>query len=265
MNKAWRYVIGLVLCAVAPILFVPTLYSLTSVGDCGDVGEQACPAGTATHIVVIMLASVLVVVGGILTMGTGIFLTVIVGGIEVLVYGHGTVAHIVGPSLIGFPVLLVVVGLIGARGNAKREAALEQFRARAVRVPGIVASITDTGVTINEDPKVALGIEYTREDGAPGRIERKQLVSRLNLPRVGDPVTVSYDPTGVEEAVFEFPDAAASAAEALATARTAGVTDAVPEPASGLIASLERLSALHREGALTDDEFASAKRRLLGA
>lgn len=265
MGKAWRYVIGLVLSAVAPILFVPTLYSLVHTGNCGDVGEQACPAGTGTHIAMIMLASVIVVVGGILTTGAGLFLTVIVGGIEVLVYGHGTVAYIVGPSLIGFPVLLVLVGLIGARGNAKRAAELEQFVARAVRVPGVVASITDTGVTINEDPRVVLGVEYTREDGAPGRIQRKQLVSRLNVPRVGDPVTVSYDPSGVEEAVFEFPDAAASAAEAVATARTSDVTDAVPEPASGLIASLERLSALHREGALTDDEFAGAKRLLLGA
>lgn len=260
MSKAWRYVIGLVLCAVAPILFVPTLYSLVQTGNCGDVGEQTCPAGTGTHIVVIMLASILVVAGAILTTGAGIFLTVIVGGIEVLVHGHGTVAYIVGPSLIGFPVLLVLVGLIGARGNARRAAELEQFMARAVQVPGIVASITDTGVTINEDPRVALGIEYTREDGAPGRIERKQLVSRLNLPRVGDRVTVRYDPTGVKEAVFEFPNTAEPSA-----AGNAGVTDAVPEPASGLIASLERLAVLHREGALTDDEFASAKRRLLGA
>lgn len=37
-----------------------------------------------------------------------------------------------------------------------------------------------------------------------------------------------------------------------------------PPSASSLVDELERLAALHRGGALTDDEFALAKRRLLG-
>ena len=40
--------------------------------------------------------------------------------------------------------------------------------------------------------------------------------------------------------------------------------DEVDGPGHSTVAGLERLVALHRGGALTDDEFASAKRRLLG-
>lgn len=267
--KSVRYVVGLVLSVVAPILFVPTLYTLTKVGNCGDVGEQVCPPGTATHVVLMVVSIILAVVGAILTLGFGLLFSAIAGGVEVLVKGSGTAAHITGPALIAGPVLLVVIGLIGSSASDKREAALEQFKARATRVPGAVILITDTGVSINDNPRVVLTVEYPDGDGAPVRIERKQVVSRLSLPRLGDPATVWYDPSGAQEAVFELVDASADPDAATTTADAdlgfAAVTDSVPEPATGLIASLERLSVLHREGALSDEEFAIAKRRLLGA
>ena len=56
------------------------------------------------------------------------------------------------------------------------------------------------------------------------------------------------------------------AAVAPAGARPAAVAvpAAVPAPAAGDASELERLAALHDGGKLTDEEFAAAKRRVLG-
>lgn len=264
MNKAVRYVVGLIACAVAPILFVPELYRLVQTGDCGGGGggggEQACPAGTATHVWVLVLAMLVLVVGAILTLGVGVLLSAVLGGVEVLADGSGTSAHILGPALIGVPILLAVLGVLATIGSNKRRAELAQFKARATQVPGTIVSITDTGVLINDDPRVEIAVQYPDGSGGTARIERKMVVSRVSLPRVGDPANVWYDPSGAQKPVFELADLAA----AHAAAGPGSVADATPEPVSGLTASLERLSALHREGALTDDEFTTAKRRLLG-
>ena len=39
----------------------------------------------------------------------------------------------------------------------------------------------------------------------------------------------------------------------------------VPEPGGDIVSRLERLAALHKAGALTDDEFAALKTKLLDA
>jgi hypothetical protein len=58
--------------------------------------------------------------------------------------------------------------------------------------------------------------------------------------------------------------AQAAAAQAAAAAPPAPVAPAPAAAGDDMIASLERLGALHSQGLLTDDEFGAAKAKLLG-
>jgi len=58
----------------------------------------------------------------------------------------------------------------------------------------IVLDISDTGITINGNPKVRLHLKVYPRDRAPFEATIKQVVSRVNIPRIGDRVQVKFDP-----------------------------------------------------------------------
>ena len=113
------------------------------------------------------------------------------------------------------------------------------------RAPAVVLDVQDTGMTVNNDPRVRVRLRVEPEGEPPFEVERKLLVSRLAIPRPGERLEAAYDPADREKLTF----------------RIAELTDDGP-PADRL-AQLERLARLHREGALTDDEFAAEKARVL--
>ena len=59
-----------------------------------------------------------------------------------------------------------------------------------------IVDISDTGVTINQDPVVAFVLEVHPEHGATFRANTRALVSRLDVPQVqpGHTVPVKYEP-----------------------------------------------------------------------
>jgi hypothetical protein len=253
--KVFRRVLGVVLTVAAGILVVTAILTFTHVGPCGDIGEQACPSGVTTAAGEIVGGIVLLVIGSIMTVGAGILIFLFVGGIYAWLravnggYGLMSSDGIVVVSFLAIPALLFLWGLgsviFGKGGNA----APDDFKKRAIRADGVIAEIADTGTTINDDPRVKLTIDYVRADGTTARIEHRQLVSRLAIPRPGERVTVWYDPDG-DRTELEYDPAAA-----------APIVDAA---GGGMVAELERLAVLHRDGALTAAEYARAKERLLG-
>jgi hypothetical protein len=60
---------------------------------------------------------------------------------------------------------------------------------------GTVTALRDTGTTINDNPQAAITITYSRADGTTAQVETTQVLSRLEIPRRGDPATVWYDPS----------------------------------------------------------------------
>lgn len=114
---------------------------------------------------------------------------------------------------------------------------------------GEILDIRDTGTRINDRPRFEFKIRVTPDDGgAPFEIKRKVTISRLWIPQVGDHLQIAYDPEDDDEVSLRRGDAPA-------TAPAAADDDPVDE--------LERLAALHASGALTDEEFAQAKARVL--
>jgi len=58
----------------------------------------------------------------------------------------------------------------------------------------VVASVTDTGQTVNMNPVVVVQMKVTPASGAPFDAVAQTMVSRIAVPRAGDTVKVKYNP-----------------------------------------------------------------------
>ena len=98
----------------------------------------------------------------------------------------------------GVLALLVVLWLVRSR-----------LRRRDLLVHGLpgqarVDSISDTGVTINNDPMIRLHVTITPQTGAPYQASESKVVSRLQMPAslVGQVLEVRIDPKNPQRFVF---------------------------------------------------------------
>ncbi len=99
-------------------------------------------------------------------------------------------------------------------GSKKKKILAEGIQARAV-----VINVQDTGVTINDNPRVKLTLQVQPEGEVPFEATKKTTVSRVSIPRVGDEYVVRYDPADTSE--VEFDTAAARQANASVEAQVA--------------------------------------------
>lgn len=77
--------------------------------------------------------------------------------------------------------------------RGKQEQAMNLV-ATGVKATGTLVSITDTGMTINDNPRVQLVMRIQPDDGSPAFDATKAVtVSRVAVPRVGDRFPVWYD------------------------------------------------------------------------
>ena len=129
-------------------------------------------------------------------------------GIAALIYSQTVPANLRTGE---FTIAAVCFGLLGlgfaigrgaVRAGAAQRKAIEaqiaeegRFMQRATMVAGTVTALTDTGVTINDNPEAAVTVTYARGDGTTAQLETVQVVPRLEIPRRGDPATVWYDPS----------------------------------------------------------------------
>ena len=71
----------------------------------------------------------------------------------------------------------------------------------AQRCTGVVERVEDSGITINDDPMAILTMTVTPPGGAPSYEAKPHvLVSRLDIPRRGDTLDVSCDPSNPQNA-----------------------------------------------------------------
>lgn len=137
----------------------------------------------------------------------------------------------------------------GIRGGRNAEIALTGVQAQATLV-----RVEDTGMTVNDSPRVRLVFTATPAAGPPVEIAITRTVSRVAIPRPGIVLAVAYDPDAPQERhTFEEDD--------LAAALAAGPP---PAPAADPVDALARLQTLHAAGGLTDAEFTEAKARIIG-
>lgn len=136
----------------------------------------------------IILTTAAMFLGGGWYVFHGMFLAV---GIGALVAG-GSFGQMFGGIFIATE-LIMGLSWYAFWGRFKTEApAAANLGARGT---GTVVSVTDTGMTINDNPRVQLVVRIQPENGAPAWDATKAVVvSRVAIPRAGDRMPVFYDP-----------------------------------------------------------------------
>ena len=159
--------------------------------------------------------------------------------------------------------------------KSKKKKAEELF-ASGQKGVGTVVSVQDTGMTVNDNPRVKMVFRVEPLDGSPAfDAQKTRTVSRIQIPRQGDRYPVWYDaedPSGTwAYAYVDDDNGRATMRELFGDVANSFVgmnAPAPPTPAAGqgqdVVEQLKQLADLHSQGILTDDEFAAQKAKILG-
>src|SRR3954447_894664 len=155
--------------------------------------------------------------------------------------------------------------------KSKRKQAEELFTTGA-KGSGTVVQVQDTGMTVNDNPRIKMTFRVEPLDGSPGfDTEKTTTVSRVQIPRQGDRYPVWYDPqdsskwayatiadeTGRETMRQLFGEVAETFVGMNAPA--------APAPqGQDTVEQIKQLADLRSQGILSDEEFAAEKAKLLG-
>jgi len=165
-------------------------------------------------------------------------------------------------------------------GHKKKQA--ENLMATGSKAVGTITGVVDTGMTINDNPRVKISFQIEPLDGSPAfAAEKKATVSRVQIPQPGqrypvwydpaDPQTFAYaiisDPSGRAQIAAMFGDAFGPNGEGVGqVAVAAPAAPAAAAPAGGdPLDQIKKLSELHAAGVLTDAEFDAQKAKLLAS
>ncbi|MFJ3958092.1 SHOCT domain-containing protein [Arthrobacter sp. NPDC090010] len=140
------------------------------------------------------------------------------------------------------------------------------FRQESVRVPGTVAeTLAMTAESNDAVSALVVKVHYEWPPGQPSDVvvaSRAPGIRRPEAPEKGDPAFVWIE----RDAGYSTSGAPASSAKArklVQISRAVRKEQAADGQKPGLAQELEALAALHRNGELSNEEFAAAKARLL--
>jgi hypothetical protein len=160
--------------------------------------------------------------------------------------------------------------------KSKRKKA-EELMATGSRGAGTVVMVQDTGMTVNDNPRIKMTFRVEPLDGSPAFDTTKTTtVSRVQIPRQGDRYPVWYDPQDTSSWMYAtiadesgretmrqlFGDVSSTFVGM--SAPDAPVAAAGQPQVQDTVEQLKQLADLHQQGLLTDDEFNSQKAKLLG-
>jgi hypothetical protein len=165
-------------------------------------------------------------------------------------------------------------------GKGKKEKAQRLFESGAKGV-GTVSHVQDTGMTINDNPRVKMLFRVEPLDHSPAfDAEKTTTVSRVQIPRAGDRYPVWYDrddpstwayatiadDNGRAQIRAAFGPVADTFAGMGGAAPVAVATAPAPAQAeSDPLDRLKKLSELRAAGVISDTEFELQKSKLLSA
>jgi hypothetical protein len=137
---------------------------------------------------------------------------------------------------------------------------------------GTVISVQDTGMTVNDNPRVKMVFRVEPVDGSPAfDAEKTKTVSRVQIPRQGERYPVWYD--HADASTWAFATIADDQGRATMRQMFGEVAEtfvgmnapAAPAPTGqDTVEQIKQLADLHAQGILTDEEFAAQKAKLLG-
>lgn len=273
-------VVGLLGCALTGY----ALFSILSSAGCvGSLDQKTCPVDGVFSSVWMLPVGIIAAVAGMLMGGgmlvfSGLFLAIGLGALAIGVLGLMPDMPIF-PWLFGgmfflsglFPFFLAI---FAKRSQAAKQVMAAELMRSGVKGVGTITDVSDTGITINNNPRIVITMRIEPNDGSsPVDRQKTVTVSRVQIPQVGarypawfdrnDPAKWMYgtdlDASQASAEVKEMFARAAAGGSYAGAAAAAAQSDTPDSP----VEELAQLTQLWKSGALTDSEFEVAKARLL--
>jgi len=264
---------GLIVGLVGNGLMAYALYTLLGGAGCAtSLDPSPCEAAMTPGMIAlpagIILSMVGIFMGGGFYVFSGLFIAIGLGSMAASAFTDmgemQSFGWLFGGMFAFFGILPLLLSGVVKGKVAARQVEAQRLIQTGRKGIGTILAVNDTGLTINENPRVEIVMRVEPVDGSPPlELRKKVIVSRVALPRAGDRHPVWYDPADHEKWAFGT-DMDASAPREVRELFDLVRQSAGARPESGnMVDELERLNALHSSGALTDREFAEAKERLL--
>lgn len=275
-----RRIAGLLVGLVGAGLMGWALFSIFTSPEClasaAATGGGGCSSNPPPSVALgiaggIILATIGMLMGGGMLVFSALFLAIGLAALVPTALGMmpamETFGWLFGGAFLFFGLLPVLGGLALGRMGAKKQAMAGDLYHRGVKAIGTIVEVGDTGMTINDNPRVTVRMRVAPLDGSPP-IERSKTVtvSRVAIPRAGDRHPVWFDRMDPDKWMFatDMDETAPAEVKDLFARAAAGADGAAASrPEDGAVEELARLAELWKEGALTDAEFAEAKAKLL--
>jgi hypothetical protein len=239
-------------CIGGLMLGAYAIHEIVQIGTCASggpyVSRRPCPPGTEYKILAIFGALGLLFLGrivwafrgrgddgfGSFRFGSALWVVgwlTLDGTMLVAAFGPAAPSGASGWQLaaiinaaVGIPIGLAPLVMLFTR-RSKADAA-ESLVRDGSRAPGEVTAVEDTGITINENPRVTITVRVDAPGQAPFDIRKTFTASRVDIPRRGDRCTVFYDPSDHSRTAITFDQVPAGAT-------TPGAPGAVPTSLGG--------------------------------
>ncbi len=185
--------------------------------------------------------------GALLIAGVAVFL-VVSSNTNAPVIEANTSEESSGSSALPFIIIPVVLVIVGLSLLPFLRMLFPPVIKDGVKAEATVLKVWDTGVTINNNPRVGLLLEVRPEAGEPFQVELRKLISRLDasLVRPGAKADVIYDPVNPKRIEVRSFLAEAGTAE------------------SGSVeARLAELKSLREKDLITEEEYQVKKAEIL--
>jgi hypothetical protein len=275
-------VAGLVLMLAGGAGLAYGIYQVMQIGTCASGGPfqsaRECPSGTGWYILLIGLGVVLPMAGGFMARMPGLTLMVVFGGVGVgalaaALFGDVPGGDIWFPLIFGAGFLLFALLPLGLLlMGRRRQAAATTLVATGRKAVGTLIAVEDTGVTVNNNPRVRMRFLLEPQDGGPAyEAEKTTTVSRVSIPRAGDRYPVWIDPADPNRFAFGIPETAEARQQvrdefgfdASTPGGSSGGGAAGGGPAGDPVARIAKLDELRRSGAIDQEEYERLKDRVL--
>jgi hypothetical protein len=272
-----RAIKGLLVGLLGAALVGYALFLVLADAGCIAALAGSCPGSGWSSVWLLPAGVILAVIGSFLRGGLVIFsaLFIAIGGAALAIGVLGLMPEmpsfpwLFGGLFVAGGLLPVLLGLVVRRGFAAKQAMAAELMRSGVKGIGTIVEVGDTGMTINDNPRILIRMRIEPVDGtAPVERTKKVTVSRVAIPRAGERYPAWFDRMDAEKWMYGTDvqaNAPAEVKDMFARARAGGPdydgADADNDPSP--VQDLAQLTGLWRDGALTDAEFADAKARLL--
>lgn len=279
---------GLALGIVGNVLIGVAMYRLlTAVGCTANLDTLGQCTSDITSSVPLLPAGIVISTIAVFAGGRGIaflgtFLAVGIGALAASFNAHDSFipsfGKMFGGIFVAVSLLLIFLWITGASWGRRKLEQAQNLMATGAHGTGTYLNIRDTGMYVNDNPRVEMTVQVQPDDGsAPFTVSKREVISRYAFPQIGSTFDVWYDRNdpsqwvsgssaqmGVQSVLgMGAPAMAAAAAPAAAAAAAAA---AAPAPAAAdSLDELSKLNELRLKGALSDAEFESAKKRILSS